>query len=497
MAPPTTEVSGNLLLIKDPDQTLVVTMGGSQSIDWVGAYNVFRSVFGDDYDFVGFFIDVASGMPNNLGAAEFPVYNDVTGIGMQTFNNRASYDNSSKLLGISWYGQATPMGMVLVQMSELLHELGHHWLAAVNYKDSSNTTQTLLHQDWVWNPGQSGIHWGRWPDKGNSSMGYDQAQWIDNGGGTWNRYQRDTTQAVDDAWFGYWALDQYLMGFLPSSAVPTIDIIQNPNPAIPPAWPAWHSSTGPYTPTPSLAQITVANVQAEEGVRNPDYLGSQRVFHQGFAIITKSTAAAGANPFVATCEGWRAGHTTNFRGKTAGQAMIDTSLLRSNFSDLYVKDNDADTGGASSSGVFWLSPDLWVRNIQDGGTTNQNTIRGQDNYIYVRVRNKGLQPYDNVSVNVYLGNFDTVVPGSQFLYPPDWNPAGLIANIPVGTVPAATAAGDGTTVVSVIWPKSQIPPAMGWHPCLLCEVIPMETTPSGLHMVFQNKKLAQRNITIV
>jgi len=493
----TTEVSGNLLLIKDPNETLVTTLpNGSHTIDWVAAYNTFRTVFGDDYDFVGFFIDVASGMPNDLGAASYPVFNDITGIGVNPFDNRASY-SSAKLRGISWYGQATLSGVVLVQMTELLHELGHYWLAYVNYKDSSGTTQTLLHQDWVWSPGQQNAHWGRWPDKANSSMGYDEAQWIDNGNGTWDRYQRDDTQAVDDAWFGYWSLEQYLMGLVPASATPS-NIIQNPNPTVPSVWPPVHSTTGPYTPTPNAAQITVAMVQAEEGVRNPDYMSSQRVFHQGFVIITKSTAAASSNPFVATCEGWRAAHALNFRSKVSGQAMLDTSLLRGNYSDLYVKDNDADTGTGLSSGVFWLSPDLWVRNSQDGGTTNQETIRGQDNFIYVRIRNKGAQPYDNVSVNVYLANFDNrALPGTQFLYPPDWNPAGLIGNISVGTVPTATAGGDGTVVVNVRWPTSQIPPATGWHPCLLCEVIPMETTPSGLQQVWQNKKLAQRNITII
>lgn len=495
MAPPTTEASGNILLIKDPGGTLITTVGGQTTIDWTGAYNVFRSVFGDDYDFMAFFIDVASGMPATLGAASFSVFQDVAGIGMPTYDSRAQY-SSSKLRAIEYFGQNNGAGVVFVGLDEQLHELGHHWLATANYKDSSGTTQSLLHQDWVWGGGGN-VHWGRWPDKASSSMGYDQASWIDNGNGTFDRYQRDNSQTIDDAWFGYSPLDLYLMGFLSAGQVPTFDIIQNASPTIPSVWPPVHSTTGPYTPTPTLVQIGAANVQAEEGVRNPDYLGSPRVFHQGFVIITKSTAAAAANPFVATVEGWRTAHTRNFRSKTSGQAMIDTSLLRSNVSDLYVKDNNADTGTGPSTGVFWLSPDLWVRNTQDGQTTNQDTIRGQDNFIYVQVRNRGAQPYDNVSVNVYLANFDNVMPGSQFMYPPDWNPAGLIGAIPVGTVPAAGAGGDGTVVVSVRWPAGQIPPATGWHPCLLCEVIPMETAPAGLQQVFDNKKLAQRNITII
>src|SRR5205814_1387882 len=37
----------------------------------------------------------------------------------------------------------------------------------------------------------------------------------------------------------------------------------------------------------------------------------------------------------------------------------------------------------------------------------------------------------------------------------------------------------------------------GWHPCLLAEVIPMALTPTGLHHVWENPKLAQRNVTII
>jgi hypothetical protein len=48
-----------------------------------------------------------------------------------------------------------------------------------------------------------------------------------------------------------------------------------------------------------------------------------------------------------------------------------------------------------------------------------------------------------------------------------------------------------------LWSVAQIPPAAGWHPCLLVEVIPMEITPSGLHHVWENRKLAQKNVTII
>ena len=487
MAPPTTETAGNLFVIKDPDGTLLTTVGGQTTIDFLGAWNLFRGVFGDDYDFVGFLIDTMSGMPVGLGSASFSIYNNVTGIGLPTFNGRGSY-NTNKLLEVAYYGMSTPAGNPIFTLTEMIHEIGHQWLAHANYKDSGGQTQTLLHQDWIWSAGQANLHWGRWPDDRNSCMDYDQAEWVDNGNGTFNRIQHDPTQ--DDQWFGYWALDLYLMGFLAASDVPNFKIVQNPSPAI--SWGPFGVSTGPYTPSPSAVTVTAANVQAEEGVRSPDYLSSQRVFHEALVVISKSTAAASANPYVTMAQGWRTAHTDSFRKATGGRAMIDTSLLRSNYSDLYVKDNAADTGTGSSSPPFWLSPDLWVRNSQDGGTTNVPTIRNQDNYIYVRVRNKGSQPYNSVTVNFYIANFEALVPGTEFLYPVNWAPGGFLGSATIATVPAS-----GEAIANIKWSASQIPPAAGWHPCLLCEVLPMETVPSGLHHVYENKKLAQRNITII
>ena len=176
--------------------------------------------------------------------------------------------------------------------------------------------------------------------------------------------------------------------------------------------------------------------------------------------------------------------------------MVDTSLLQNNYSDLYIKDNDADTGLGTSTGTFWVSPDFWVRNIDDNGPVHQTTIRGQSNWIHARVRNRGSQTYNNVTVNFYLANFGTLVPGTEFLYPLDWNPQGFLGSATI-SVPATSGSTEGTAIAKIEWTADKIPTGAGWHPCLLCEVIPMEVEPSRLHHVFENKKLAQRNITII
>ena len=138
-----------------------------------------------------------------------------------------------------------------------------------------------------------------------------------------------------------------------------------------------------------------------------------------------------------------------------------------------------------------------MRNNDDGGLVDEPTVRERTNYIYVRVRNKSTHAYENVTVNVYLANFRDLVPGTEFLYPVDWEPAGLLDTITISSVPAASGGTEGEAIVSMPWTADRIPPAAGWHPCLLCEIIPMETTPTSLHHVFENPKLGQRNLTII
>lgn len=474
---PTAQVIGDLFVIHDPSRTFEVTTMSGTTYDWIAAYNFFRASFGDDYDFITFYLDVDNGALN-LGNAGSAMFNDVTGTGRPTVNNRAAWGTTRLLRYIyhSWFSLRT-----------LIHEVGHQWLAQADYKlTAAGATQSLLHQDTVGGSGTN--HWGRWPDNDNSCMDYDLADWIDNGDGTFNRVVHDQFSAADEEFFGFFPLDQYLMGLIPPDAVSDFKIVQSPSPAIS------NANPGPYTPAGGAVTINASHVVLEEGARNPDHLGAQRVFHQAVAVMTPSAATSSA--FLTSSENWRVRHNSKFRRATGGRMMVDTSLLRPNVGDLYIRDNAADTGGPSSAGPFWHSPDIWVRNADDGGLDHLPTIRGQDNWVHARVHNHSAQPYSNVTVRFYLANFLSLTPGTEFLYPNDWNPEGLIGEATI-TVPAASGGVDGEAVAKVQWPAAQIPPAMGWHPCLLIEVIPLDPTPIGLHHVWDNRKLAQINITII
>ena len=124
---PTTQVVGELFVIKDPSQTLVTTVGGSSILDSVGAYNIFRRTFGDHYDFITFFIDVGSGLPN-IGNASNHIFNNVNGISRPSVNDRVYWMSSTKLLRHihhTWFSLRT-----------ILHELCHQWCFYTDYRDT-------------------------------------------------------------------------------------------------------------------------------------------------------------------------------------------------------------------------------------------------------------------------------------------------------------------------------------------------------------------------
>ena len=109
--------------------------------------------------------------------------------------------------------------------------------------------------------------------------------------------------------------------------------------------------------------------------------------------------------------------------------------------DVYIRDNEDDTGVVPSEGARWNSPDIWVRNAPDGVEAHQNPIPGQPNYLYLRLHNRGPAVAYNVKVHVYTCDLSpciwprnwrllqtvevpAVQPGSHVVGPLEWQPEG-------------------------------------------------------------------------
>jgi Fungalysin metallopeptidase (M36)/Fungalysin/Thermolysin Propeptide Motif len=154
--------------------------------------------------------------------------------------------------------------------------------------------------------------------------------------------------------------------------------------------------------------------------------------------------------------------------------------------DLYIRDVASDAGAQSTAGQpFWDSPDLWIRNADDNGTTHQPPEYGQDNWFYCRVTNRGTQ-----TARAFVVTFNVKLwAGTEFVYPGDWQP-------PVSAACGFNLAPGGSRIVKALWPASMVP-APGSHACWIASVYtPVESASSGAH-TWESNNLAQKNLTIV
>ena len=212
----------------------------------------------------------------------------------------------------------------------------------------------------------------------------------------------------------------------------------------------------------------------------------------------------------------------------AGRVDVDAALAMAldasqPFADVYVRDNLGDDGDVASTGDWSESPDIWVR--QDASEVvpslpwtdpppHQNVLRGQDNAIFCRVRNRGTATAPAVYVRVLIAHWG----GLEFAYPRDFTPStfvGTQAPAPlapgsylIGEVRVDDLAPNSDRIVKIVWPQALIPPAsfavgatpVAWHPCLLLDASPHDgpTPIGGLAVPVQgDNNIAQRNIRII
>ncbi|QHQ34232.1 hypothetical protein [Algicella marina] len=118
--------------------------------------------------------------------------------------------------------------------------------------------------------------------------------------------------------------------------------------------------------------------------------------------------------------------------------------------DVYI--DDGRNGEYEWQANHWSCQDMWVRRSADGGLTHEQPIVGQTNYMYVRVKNRGTQTANGVSVDAYH-----CIPGTGLAFPDDWMP---MATATLG-LPAIASGGE-----DIAGPFAFVPTEVG-HECLL------------------------------
>ncbi|HKF47939.1 MAG TPA: hypothetical protein VKB38_11330 [Terracidiphilus sp.] len=155
-------------------------------------------------------------------------------------------------------------------MSQIGHEMGHRWSAFVTAKVNGQTIEL------------GPTHWAMGLQAPVAFPYQRPTEASAMGGGVWQNNFDGTFTQLDDNYYvpatGYSYLDLYLMGFISASEVPDFFILKN-------LVPAGKDANGHPIFKADRTKITIQDVIAAEGPREPDVDHSQREFNTGMVMV--------------------------------------------------------------------------------------------------------------------------------------------------------------------------------------------------------------------
>jgi hypothetical protein len=290
---------GDINVVEDDGTVVKTDANGNPYVDFVRAYQLFRTLHADDYDFVTFIVDTASGMPSVCACSFWAgIYNDAQGIGLGSFNSRPTW-GTNRLQGFHFLNQ----GHFPQWRYVMLQEYGHQFAAFARYRDpATNATMTdhLL----------GGVlgHWALELDDDKSPMDYDINNWVELPNGQFRRVSLPSDDRT------YCNLDLYLMGLLGPNEVGEFTLLRNVQPV--------GGSTTDFTATP--VRLNIQNFIAQEGPRVPSVAASPKYWREAFIVLTKDIHKA--HDLVDTVDFLRLRWERDFMEATKGLGRVDTVL---------------------------------------------------------------------------------------------------------------------------------------------------------------------------
>lgn len=330
---------GDVCVIED-DGTLIQSIGGQQVVDYVRAYQLFRTTHPDIYDFVTFFTDSRNGMPPQGGSSWYRfVFNDTQGIGFGPFDQRATY-GSNVLQGIMFLNQGHFPSWRYV----MLQEQQHRWAAFARYRDTETGPNQNDHLLGGW------AHWALNFDDDKSPMDYDVYDWVEENG----NFRRIALQSEERT---YCNLDLYLMGLLSEQEVGDFYLLSNV------------SLVSGNLYSANKKTLNIHNILWAEGARSPSVATSQKLFKNGFVVLTGDIDRA--HDLVDEVDDLRRRFESDFFEATKSLARVDTTLgpVREELTPTQVKDL-TDGGYTSLHRHIVRSRDLRITGTQFQGTIN-------------------------------------------------------------------------------------------------------------------------------
>lgn len=194
------------------------------------------------------------------------------------------------------------------------------------------------------------------------------------------------------------------------------------------------------------------------------------------------------------------GYLNAYKAVKAAQDMHSSTL------DLYMRDRHDDLGYDAGYSFTWdydESPDIWVRNQDDGlvNHTHQQPEYNPNNpvYVYVRVGNKSCVPSTgSEKIGLYWSKAS-----SWSSWPQNWDGTDPDVGNQIDAINIPVLQAGESTILKFIW---HINPNTGvgteWANCLLARIENSETDPITVHPeylpddVYQNNNVSMRNCIV-
>ncbi len=282
-------------------------------LDTVATVKAFYRTHNDTYDQ----LLVWSDLPyiRDAFAYEQTVANEVRGIGVPVFDLSRDFGSGGRLRSMAvmdYIGKypENPTTKFLGEnntLSVLGQEVGHRWLAFVNFRNHrGERSDELL--------GRGVSHWSFFMDSDASVMEGNDIE--DLGGGSFR-----TVAAVQR----YSMLDQYLMGLVPASSVPTFFYVENPTNTNP----IRQRESAPMvgaTFNGTKREVLINDIIAVHGDRAPSFSETSKVHRQAFILVV----TAGRDPdsaHIDKIDRIRRAWEAFFLEATSGRMTADTRLF--------------------------------------------------------------------------------------------------------------------------------------------------------------------------
>jgi hypothetical protein len=282
------------------------------TLDVVAVSNKFYRDHPDNYDQLIIWTDTR--MLRDAFAYEQTVANEINGIGLPIYDLSRDFGSGGRLRSLAvmdFIGKypEDPNQKFLGEnstLSVLGQEVGHRWLAFVEFRDRDGQRSDLL-------LGRGEAHWSFFFDSDASVMEGNDIE--DLGGGSFR-----TVDAVSR----YSRLDQYAMGLIPDTAVPPFFYVENPtNPS-----PFKDRDDGPQigvTFTGTRRDVLVGDIIAVHGPRSPSSSQSARVHRQAFIHVVGASRSVN-DAEVAKIDRIRSQWEGFFLQATEGRMRAETRL---------------------------------------------------------------------------------------------------------------------------------------------------------------------------